>query len=340
MTSSRSRPDPASWKLRKLLRRLKYREADDLAERSGIPDVEEERELIRRCQQKGDKAAMQRLMEAHSGLIRLHVWRSSRRYFRRNLKMALRDNWKDHPRYEALWDDLMQEGYLGFIRAVNMFDFSYDNKLMTYAQHWIQHYVVAHCIRNVVHGLTGNGMRRAIKGIPFPKIVRTTLLTPSHIHSGYYESFDAGQQCLLADLAEKVLRQAFFALNDREFDIWYRRWFGHYVMGETPEQITLQTLGDEYGITRERVRQIEEIAFAKLRSAMKKSGMIEGDVPPRWCQSGGSGGRARLSEDDQHLRVYMRQFPMGSRVASSMDGILRPAAPGVNEWIQMIEEKG
>ncbi len=75
------------------------------------------------------------------------------------------------------------------------------------------------------------------------------------------------QETVLADEEERtvgieLLNEALSGLNDRERHIIQER-----RLSDDPR--TLEELGDEYGISRERVRQIENRAFEKLQQAMK-----------------------------------------------------------------------
>ena len=64
------------------------------------------------------------------------------------------------------------------------------------------------------------------------------------------------------DNRRKALGEALTVLNDRE-----RRIFEARRLAEDP--ITLEELADEFGVSRERVRQIEVRAFEKVQSAVK-----------------------------------------------------------------------
>jgi RNA polymerase sigma-32 factor len=75
------------------------------------------------------------------------------------------------------------------------------------------------------------------------------------------------QECILVENEElknrrQALIQALSGLNNRE-----RRIFEARRMAEDP--ISLRDLADEFGVSRERVRQIEVLAFAKMREAVK-----------------------------------------------------------------------
>ena len=60
---------------------------------------------------------------------------------------------------------------------------------------------------------------------------------------------------------KNVVAEALETLDDRSRDILRRRWL-------TEEKETLHELADEYGISAERVRQVEAAAIGKLRKAM------------------------------------------------------------------------
>jgi RNA polymerase sigma-32 factor len=74
------------------------------------------------------------------------------------------------------------------------------------------------------------------------------------------------------DNRSKALRKALGVLNDRE-----RRIFEARRLAEDP--ITLEELSDEFGVSRERVRQIEVRAFEKVQAAVR-SGMAEMEHAP------------------------------------------------------------
>ena len=95
----------------------------------------------------------------------------------------------------------------------------------------------------------------------------------------WLEDDSDSQESMLADEQEHdarmdLLRDAMAELNDRERDIFMRR-----RLSESPE--TLEELATVYGVSRERIRQIEARAFEKVQKAMvaaaNKSGLIEAD---------------------------------------------------------------
>ncbi len=75
------------------------------------------------------------------------------------------------------------------------------------------------------------------------------------------------------DIRMNLLHQAMSALNDREKDVLMKR-----RLSETP--ITLEELSESYGVSRERIRQIEVRAFEKLQERMRALAVGKGMVIP------------------------------------------------------------
>jgi RNA polymerase sigma-32 factor len=75
------------------------------------------------------------------------------------------------------------------------------------------------------------------------------------------------------DTRHALLMQAMSALNEREKDVLEKR-----RLAETP--ITLEELSESYGVSRERIRQIEVRAFEKLQARMRELAVTKGMVVP------------------------------------------------------------
>jgi RNA polymerase sigma-32 factor len=75
------------------------------------------------------------------------------------------------------------------------------------------------------------------------------------------------------DIRHGMLRDAMSALNDREKDVLIKRRLAD-------EPITLEELSESYGVSRERIRQIEVRAFEKLQSRMRELAKGKGMVVP------------------------------------------------------------
>ena len=241
--------------------------------------VTEERELARR-KDEGDEAAKRMLIERN---LRL-VMSITRNYTKAGVPLL----------------DLIQEGNLGLIRAVEKFDYRMGYKLSTYATWWIRQAItraladqgrlirlpvhVADQVRRVVRsrrilaqklnrdptiaemakesGFPGARVKELLELVEDPVSLETPVGDGESLYSDLIEDANTQQpETATAERLQSVeLRRALDRIEPRLRDILERR-FG--LSGRNPQ--TLEQIGKELGITRERVRQLETRALKELR---------------------------------------------------------------------------
>ncbi|MBW1940005.1 MAG: RNA polymerase factor sigma-32 [Deltaproteobacteria bacterium] len=251
---------------------------------------EEEKELAMRVQETGDSDAAYRLVTSNLRLV-VKIALEFQRVWMQNLL------------------DLIQEGNIGLMHAVKKFDPYKNVKFSYYSSFWIKAYILKFIMDNwrLVKIGTTQGQRKLFFKLkkekqklidqgfdPKPKLLSERLgVTEREIVDmdqrldGWDISLDAPLkedsdterieflstatdsaedqvakkeiQILLHDKIDEFKRK----LNKREIEIFDLR-----IFSDNP--VTLQEIGDRYGISRERVRQVEKNIIKKMREFFKR----------------------------------------------------------------------
>ncbi len=239
-------------------------------------DRETERVLARQWMA-GDKRAGEKLVEACLPFV---------------VSIAL-----EYRRWGVPLEDIIQQGNLGLLRAAQKFDPDKECRLATYAAYWIRAEIREYVVRafRVVRLGTTKSERRALRAyrktkntdaaslaaesglseervrmlMPLLSAREVSLDASAHDLPPAIERLDAGTPTPedeaargeLADQAKSAVENAVGLLDEREAMIVRAR-----LMQEDPP--TLQELGQKLGVSKERVRQLEERARTKLRTEL------------------------------------------------------------------------
>jgi len=204
--------------------------------------------------------------------------------------------------------DLIQEGNVGLLKAVKRFDPDYGVRLVSFAVHWIRAEIHEFVLRNwrIVKVATTKAQRKLFFNLrknkkslawlthaetltvadelgvspqevtemerrlsardaifdPAPDADDENLYTPAaYLPSPNSDPADLLEKSDWQDDASEKMALAMQDLDERSQDILKQRWL-------VDNKLTLHELADKYGVSAERIRQIEANAIKKLRTAI------------------------------------------------------------------------
>jgi RNA polymerase sigma-32 factor len=254
--------------------------------RIAVLSREEERALAERFRESGDLAAARQLVLAHLRFV-VHIARG-------------------YTGYGLPVGDLIQEGNVGLMKAVKRFDPSLNVRLVSFAVHWIRAEIHEYVLRNwrLVKIATTKAQRKLFFNLrrlkknlgwlsaeetaavardlgvteaevsemekrlaardlsfdPAPELEDEETYSPA----AYLPAPDADpaaqvEEAESAETSADRLRGALSRLDARSRDIVEKRWISE-------DKATLHQLAAQYGVSAERIRQIESSALGKLRT--------------------------------------------------------------------------
>lgn len=201
---------------------------------------DEEYELWRKYKYEGDMNARNKLISSNLKFVAS----IAKQYQGRGLSYA----------------DLIAEGNIGLMKALDKFDGERGYKVISYSVWWIK--------QTILEALT---KRNASDNEDLPCDYEKPLVTDdddyqTEIGDDNYisEEYEANKEIEQGELIKLLMEY----LNQREKNI-ITKYYG--LDGNKPK--TLEEIGMEYGLTKERIRQIKNTSFKKMRSVALATGM-------------------------------------------------------------------
>jgi len=186
--------------------------------------------------------------------------------------------------------DLIQEGNIGLMKAVKSFDPDHGVRLVSFAVHWIKAEIFDYILRNwrMVKVATTKAQRKLFFNLRKSR-ARLGWMTENEVDnlaekldvkpetvkememrmsgaSNYLHDMRYNPEAVLVEKTQEEsqttqISEALAGLDDRSRDIIQRRWLND-------DKPTLHELAEEYGVSAERIRQIEKKALGLMKNSM------------------------------------------------------------------------
>jgi RNA polymerase primary sigma factor len=260
-------------------------------------------EVLNQCLLEKRKAKKNKLLQQTQSLIEItgKIESAKHSFIQANLRLVVAIA-RRYDRGQMPLIDLIQEGNLGLIKAVERFDYRRGFRFSTYASWWIRHAIgraladKGHAVRVPVHALdTQHRLMRAAEmiglrlgraptdeelakeaGIDCRRLAKARkhpVVPVCSLDREISDSDDRRYIDLLADEEckspfESTMLRAWTAEMDKVLGMLTPmeqsiiRW--RYGLGDG-EEMTLKEIGDHYNLSRERIRQLQEQALRKIR---------------------------------------------------------------------------
>ena len=173
--------------------------------------------------------------------------------------------------------DLIGEGNVGLIKALEKFDTGRGVRFISYAKWWIRHYI----LKAILEQSTGSAGRHAgaedshehqeereydrslFSPVSIDRVPVDEDGEKSYVDLIAGDMYESPEDSLIQTQLKESIQTVLRTLNERETDIITR----HYgLKGNSP--LTLREIGRSYNLSKERIRQIKQHALEKLNTPM------------------------------------------------------------------------
>lgn len=196
--------------------------------------------------------------------------------------------------------DFQQEGYFGLVRAIDKFDYTKGWKFATYACYWIRNDIQRYLenrndlIRSPVHahakrskllsaiekfesknnrkpttkeirqltGMNENSLSFLMEKFSFARLDSPIYEDGLCLHETLADDQESSFDFKAKEDVKKVINNAMKVLTTQERRVILERF------GFNGEELMLQDLGNQYGVSRERIRQVQNAALLKLKATI------------------------------------------------------------------------